>query len=198
MANGISMIRVLFLCEFGTRNGGENSLLAVLPSLLQEGIQPIVAAPAPSELADQLIQQEVETVSWNPRIVTGQQDSIIQRREMIKQLVDTTQPDLVHANSLSMSRLAGPVTSCLGIASVGHLRDMMNISAQAIRDLNLHSRLLAVSKATRDWYVARGVDNQRVQVLYNGVALDQFFPNDTEGSLYKQLGLDKRVPILGG
>jgi len=198
VADGISMIRVLFLCEFGTRNGGENSLLAVLPWLLQEGIQPVVATPAPSELADQLVQQEMKTVSWNPRIVTGQQDSISRRREMIKQLIDTTRPDLVHANSLSMSRLAGPVTSCLGIASVGHLRDMMNISGQAIRDLNLHNRLLAVSKATRDWYVARGVDNQRVQVLYNGVALDQFFPNDTEGSLHQQLGLDKSVPILGG
>ena len=192
------MIRVLFLCEFGTRNGGENSLLAVLPSLQQEGIQPVVAAPAPSELAEQLVRQQVETVSWNPRVVTGQQDSIIGRREMIGQLIDTVQPDLVHANSLSMSRLAGPVTSRLGIPSVGHLRDMMNISTQAIRDLNQHGRLLAVSQATCDWYVARGVDSQRVQVLYNGVALDQFFPADNQGTLRRDLGLAEDVPILGG
>ncbi len=192
------MIRILFLCEFGTRNGGENSLIAVLPSLPAEGIQPVVATPAPSELAKQLVRQQVETVSWNPRVASGQQDSIIQRREMVGQLIDTVQPDLVHANSLSMSRLAGPVTSRLGIPSVGHLRDMMNISGQAIRDLNQHARLLAVSQATCDWYVARGVDSQRIQVLYNGVALDQFVPGDNDGTLRRELALAEDVPILGG
>ena len=61
MANGVSMIRVLFFCEFGIRNGGENSLLAVLPHLMQMGVEPIVAAPSPSEVAQQLQISNIST-----------------------------------------------------------------------------------------------------------------------------------------
>ena len=192
------MIRVLVFCEFGTLNGGEHSLLAVLPRLLKNGIQPVVAVPSHSELDQQLLALGVETLPWNPQALGQQQNSVAQRREIIQQLVDRVEPDLVHANSLSMTRLSGPVARRLGIASLGHLRDMMNISQQGVEDLNCHRRLLAVSRATRDWYLERGVDGHRLHVLYNGVDLEQFCPGKAQGNLHRELELPAELPILGG
>ena len=192
------MIRVLFFCEFGIRNGGENSLLAVLPRLAKLGFEPVVAAPSPSEMAQQLQTLGVKTVAWDPQSAKDHRDPVAQRRKLIRQLVESVDPRLVHANSLSMARLCGPVASQMGVASLAHLRDMMNLSRQAIDDLNCHQRLLAVSEATRDWYQQRGVDSQRLQVLYNGVDLEQFSPQPADGTLQQELGLPADTPILGG
>ena len=192
------MIRLLVLCEFGSCNGGENSLLTVLPGLAAHGFYPVVACPGPSELMDQLIDQGVETVSWDPRHFPRQGDSIHYRREMIGQLIRQVQPGLLHSNSLAMSRLAGPVASHLGLPSLGYLRDMMNLSQQAIQDLNCQGCLIAVSHATREWYVARGVDPRRIHVIYNGVDAERFFPAIALPSLQEELGLSSDTLILGG
>ena len=192
------MIRVLFFCEFGIRNGGENSLLAVLPRLANLGIEPVVAAPSPSELAQQLEALRIKTVAWDPQSAKDCQDPVAQRRKLVRQLIESIDPSLVHANSLSMARLCGPVASQMGVVSLGHLRDIMNLSRQAIADVNCHQRLLAVSEATRDWYQQRGVDSQRLHVLYNGVDLEQFSPQPTDGTLAQELGLPVDTQILGG
>ena len=192
------MIRVLFFCEFGIRNGGENSLLAVLPHLVQMGVEPVVAAPSPSAVAQQLQTLGIQTIAWDPQVVKGHLDSVAERRKLIQQLIETVNPRLVHANSLSMGRLSGPVVSQMGVVSVGHLRDMMNLSRQAVADLNCHHRLLAVSDATREWYCERGVDNQRLQVVYNGIDLEEFAPRTAGSTLHQELGLPAATPILGG
>ena len=54
-------------------------------------------------------------------------------------------PALLHANSLAMGRLSGPVAAELALPSLSHLRDIVTLSRQAIADLNCHTRLLAVS-----------------------------------------------------
>jgi glycosyltransferase involved in cell wall biosynthesis len=58
--------------------------------------------------------------------------------------------------------------------AVGHVRDMMRLSAAAVRDVNEIPRLLAVSEATRDFHVGQGVDAGRLRVLYNGVDPREF------------------------
>ena len=63
------------------------------------------------------------------------------------------------------------------------------MSRQAIADLNCHSRLLAVSEATRQFHVAQGLAGEKTFVLYNGIDLEQFRPRPPTGYLHRQLGL---------
>jgi glycosyltransferase involved in cell wall biosynthesis len=95
-----------------------------------------------------------------------------------------------------MARLAGPVAEELGIAAVGHLRDILRLNRAAIRDLNRNRLLLAVSEATRDWHVTQGLDADRVRVLYNGVDLDEFRPRPATGWLHQELGFDFTAPLV--
>lgn len=187
-------MRVLLLFEFPTLNGGENSLLSVVPTLSADGIALTAAAPAPSPLAAALEAAGIGLLPWEVRGTGG---SLAARRERLQSLLRKLEPDLVHANSLSMARLAGPVCRQNQIASLGHLRDMLRPSRQALADLSSNSRLLAVSQATRDWYVRLGLPAHQVHVVYNGVDLERFCRRPAEGYLQRELSLPSSVRLIG-
>jgi glycosyltransferase involved in cell wall biosynthesis len=98
-------------------------------------------------------------------------------------------PQLLHANSLSTARIAGPVAAARGLAGIGHLRDIVKLSPQAIADLNANCRLIAVSRSTRDFHVAQGIDAPRCATIYNGVDLSQFRPQPSTGLMHRELRL---------
>ncbi|NLF70189.1 MAG: glycosyltransferase family 4 protein [Candidatus Anammoximicrobium sp.] len=188
---------VLVLCEYGSLNGGERSLLAVASGLRAEGYDLQVAGPAPGPLAAALALQRLPVLPLDLHDAQGRRLAIGLCRERIRAVISAVKPDLVHANSLSMSRLSGPVTAALDVPSVGHLRDIVKITATAMTDLDRHARLLAVSAATREWYVAGGLSGDKIRVLYNGVDLERFCPRSPTGLLHRELGLPAESSLIG-
>ena len=172
-------------------------MLATLAGVREAGFQPLVAAPPSGPLADALRSAGVEIVAFDVRDPSGTRAPLERLRNNLADLIQRCRPDLVHANSLAMGRLSGPVTAALRGPSVAHLRDIVGLSARAIADLNCHGRLLAVSQAVRDFHVAAGLDGERVHVLYNGVDLRRFCPRAASGYLHRELGLPPRVPLVG-
>ena len=71
------------------------------------------------------------------------------------------------------------------------------LSGQAVADLNANRRLLAVSRATRDFHIARGVEAGKTHVLYNGVDLMRFKPLEPTGWLHRELGLPADAMLIG-
>jgi len=168
--------RVLIVAEYGVMNGGERSLLSVLPHLQERGWEFVAVVPVESEFEKALREIGVATREFKKEDSAAQRFSQKQLREQLREIFLAVQPTIVHANSLAASRLCGPLTRELGIRSVGYLRDIVKLSRQAIKDINRIDRLVAVSQATLDWHVAQGLDPLRVQVIYNGVDLDVFSP----------------------
>jgi len=111
-------------------------------------------------------------------------------------LIDEHQPDLVHANSLSMARLLGSCRDSDPIPKTGHLRDILKLSRKTIADLNRCDRLIAVSQATADFHIAQGLDAELITVLRNGVDLKRFQPREP-GSLRAELGLSPAARLIG-
>ena len=160
--------RVAILCEFGSVNGGEHSLLALIPAIRDRGWDPVVVAPAVGELAEVLAARKIEHVDFS---VNDNRDNAVERLE---ELLGKCGAGLLHANSLSMSRLSGRLARRTGRPTTGHLRDILNLSTAALEDINTNRRLLAVSHATRDHHVAAGLDPDRTRVVYNGIDPAQF------------------------
>jgi len=181
------MPQVLLLCEFATLNGGERSMLATLDGIREAGFSIVVAAPPAGPLAETLRQQGIEV---EPFCAAGM-------REELAALIARRRPALVHANSLSMGRLSGPVVAALGIPSMAHLRDILKLSRQAVADLNCHGRLAAVSRATRSFHVAQGLDAEKTRVLYNGVDLGEFCRRPCTGYLHRELALPPKARLVG-
>jgi glycosyltransferase involved in cell wall biosynthesis len=188
---------VLLLCEYATLNGGERSMLATLDGVSRAGFRPIIAAPAQGPLADAARAMEIEIVAFEAHGPEGPRRPLAELRETLAERIRSVHPSLVHANSLAMGRLSGPVVDALGVPSISHLRDILRLSRQAVVDLNRHTRLLAVSQATREFHLAQGLSAEKTRVLYNGVDLGQFRPRPASGFLHRELGMPEGVPLLG-
>jgi glycosyltransferase involved in cell wall biosynthesis len=182
-------LRVVWLLEYPTLNGGERSLLATLPALRNQGIEPLALAPATGPLALELARYGIEHVPFDTFDSAKQKRSRDVLRQTLSDRLASLRPALLHANSISMGRLSGPVARTSNLPSIAHLRDLVGLSQAAVADLNCHSRLLAVSHATREFHVQQGVDAARTLVCYNGVDLTRFRPHSPTGWLHRRLGI---------
>jgi glycosyltransferase involved in cell wall biosynthesis len=188
---------VLWLNEYPTLNGGERSFLSVLPILSAAGFEITAAAPASGELAAALAQQGVAVERFDCQGPDGTRRPLQELRNSLAGLLHKIRPALLHANSLAMGRLSGPVVAELQVPSIAHLRDIVRLKRQAITDLNLHRRLLAVSAATREFHVGQGLAPQRMQVLYNGIDLERLVPRTATGRLHQELGIPPECLLIG-
>jgi glycosyltransferase involved in cell wall biosynthesis len=189
-------MHVAIVCEYPTVLGGERSMLAVTPRLRAAGVRFHAIVPK-GKLADAWATAGVEVVPWTAgRDSTPAKSSSAAAEELRALLVDL-RPQVVHANSLAMGRLVGPLASGLGIASIAHLRDIVRQSRSAIEQLNQNARLLAVSDAVRRFHVAAGLAAEKVRVLHNGVDLTEFHPRPATGRLHRELGLRADMQLVG-
>ncbi len=190
--------RVLVVTEYGILNGGERSFLAIAGYLDKQGWDLTVAVPRHTEFESSLNDLGLVTVPFETADSQGKPLSQTLKRDRLKRLIREQQPSLVHCNSLSTSRLCGPLVHELGIPGLGHLRDIMKLSRQAIADINQLETIIAVSQVTRDWHIAQGIDARKIQVIYNGVDLEHFSPtmNSPEASIRNELGIPADCPLL--
>jgi len=190
------MPSVLVLCEFAAAGGGDHSLLATLPTLAEAGWKVCVAGPAGGTLAREA---QAHCASFIPLELRAEPAALSPElaRERLEAFLHANPSDLVHANSLSMSRLSGPVVAATERPSLGHVRDIVRISRQAMVDVNRHARLLAVSQATREYHVAQGMSEDRSWLLYNGVDLELFAPSPKRGWLHRELELPPEAVLVG-
>lgn len=191
------MPEILLLCEYSTLSGGERSMLATLGEVRRAGFSVAVIAPAEGPLAEELTRRDVELIPFSLTDAAGKRHPQGPLREALAQLLRQRRPALLHANSLAMGRLSGPVASELHLSSISHLRDIIRLSPQAIADVNRHSRLLAVSQATRAYHLAAGLTDAKLHVLHNGVDLQQFCPRAPTGYLHRELGLAPEAQLVG-
>lgn len=189
---------IALLFEYATLNGGERSMLACLDWWLAHKLSLEFRAIAPPDgrLAECLRARGVEVVPW---ITTGPDGIKLPRDELVDRLqriVLELDPDLLHANSLSMGRFTGAVAGRLPIPTTAHLRDIINVSQSALDDLNRNRLLMAVSHATRDAHVTRGLDATRVVVVHNGLDLTRFRPRPKSGWLHRELRLPSDARLI--
>lgn len=190
------MTRVAWLFEFAELNGAERSLLATLDGMRQKGYHPVAIGPSEGPLSLQLLEQGVEAVAFDVRDRQGQRRDRARLQQELASQLQSLQVDLVHANSLSMGRLSGPVVEELKLPSIAHLRDILRLSRQAVVELNQHTRLLAVSNAVRHYHVDQGIDETKTHVVYNGVDLQRFCPRPPTGYLHQELGIPTEAMLF--
>lgn len=193
----MSTMKVAILSEFASRHGGENSLLAVLPYLMRCGVRPIVVAPNTGDFAAAVRHIGIEMVDFRRNLSDGTPLSQSEARETLATVLRGISPHLVHANSLAMGRLAGPVVKQLNLPGLAHLRDIVRLNRQTVADLNENTCLLAVSHATRDWHVAQGISDEKCHVLYNGIDPTVFRLRQSTGFLHRELGLPNDAVLVG-
>lgn len=191
------MATICLLCEYPTLCGAERSMLSTLDGVRAAGFRMMAAAPPAGPLAEALVEKGIEHIPFSVFEPGGKRRTQAAIRGDLDHLLRRCRPDVLHANSLAMGRLSGPVAAEVGVRSIAHLRDIVRLSRQAINDLNRHRRLLAVSHAVRRYYLAAGLEDGKTRVVYNGVDLARFQPRPPTGYLHHELGLPSDARLIG-
>ncbi|MCP4783504.1 MAG: glycosyltransferase family 4 protein [Fuerstiella sp.] len=189
MSKPTSVQHVAVLFEFPTLNGGEHSMLSVLDALRAEGAFQFTAlAPGTGLLADELTKRQIPVREFSVRNEFGEKLPFDVIEQRLSGLLQELRPDILHANSLSMSRLTGQLAGATfpPLKRTGHLRDIIRLNKKTVSDLNRNDGLIAVSKATSDFHVAQGLDPLRCRVIHNGVDTERFQPRNS-ATLRKKL-----------
>lgn len=172
-------MNVLLVCEFSNLNGAERSLLSTVDQL-KDAVNYSAVVPKSGELTEEFLRRNIPvyTLDWKSGDSNRSIDDLRKDFSEILQIYrrHTKSDFLVHANSLSSSRMTGPVCCQEKIPSLGHIRDIIKLSRQTIADLNCHKYLACVSSATKEYHVNQGLDEKKAVVLYNGVDLSFFYP----------------------
>ena len=188
---------VVALLEYPTLNGGERSLLSSIRVLKETGLTFAAVAPKGGPLGEALLRHEIDHVPFSFHDEQGSRLPLKSIRHDLQRALESLNPSLLHANSLSASRIAGPVAKCLSLKSLGHLRDILRVSRQAIEDLNCNTRLLAVSRATLRYHRAAGLATDTSTVVYNGVDTSEFQPAKRTGFLHQEIGIPPACRLIG-
>lgn len=176
-------MNVLLVCEFGNLNGAERSLLSTIDQL-NGAVNYSAVVPTSGELTEEFRRRNIPvyTLDWKSGNSNRSIDDL--RNDFSEILQDyrhsIVSSFLVHANSLSSSRMTGPVCRQEQIPSLGHIRDIIKLSRQTTADLNSHKYLACVSSATKAYHVNQGLDEKKAVVLYNGVDLSFFSPSQNK------------------
>ncbi|GAB4162262.1 MAG: hypothetical protein Tsb009_39300 [Planctomycetaceae bacterium] len=186
--------RIALIFEYPTLNGGERSQLAALDELRANHPQIskwefTALAPKEGRLAEELARRSIPILPlslWDAGGKRVPRDRIL--NQMTKKL-SPLQPEIIHANSLSMGRLTGILSKDISGRRIVHLRDIIRLSKKAIEDLNGNNRLLAVSQATKSFHVGQGLDAGKTTVLYNGIDCETFQPRPEEKRLRHEFGI---------
>lgn len=164
-------------------------MLATLPFVQAAGFDVYVAAPPVGPLADTLDARGVPHLHWITHDANRRRLPLQALRAAVTQFISDAQPHLLHANSLSAARIAGPVAADCNVPGIGHLRDILKLSIQAIADLNANRKLIAVSHATCDFHISQGLAASRCVVIHNGIDLEKFAPTPPTGFVHRELRL---------
>ncbi|MBA2115206.1 glycosyltransferase family 4 protein [Bremerella alba] len=172
------MSLVVYLCEYGTIYGGENSMLSGLQAMQGCGYDVAVVCPGESPLAQQLAKLGVLHLPFTWTDHEGRRKPLEQLREQLATAVVAWKADIVHANSLSVSRILGPVLRPHGTRFVGHLRDIIKLNRRVVQDISSLDEIYCVSDATRSFHLNQGLTEENSLVLHNGIDLAEFAPPD--------------------
>lgn len=194
----VERITVAVLFEYPVLNGGERSMLAAIDTLAAQdpAIHFIALCPQKGELSDAIRQRAVRLVPFSVRNETGQRKTREDIQHELIAAIEHLKPDLLHANSLSMSRLSGSIAPKVNCPTTGHIRDIMKLSKAAIADVNRNSRLVAVSNATKQFHVLQGVNTEKIDVIYNGVVTAEFQPRASTGFLHDELQIPRTSKLI--
>lgn len=185
--------RLAVVFEFPTLSGGERSMLALLAEEPPSDWEVIVVAPGEGPLADEIRTLGLSHLPFDIR-GDGNKPPPDWAAELVAEVLEPLNADVVHANSLSMTRITGRLARTRSWTTSGHVRDMMKLAKTAVADINSNAALLCVSEATRQFLVAQGVDSDRTRVVYNGISPSR--AARPAGWLRAELAIDASTPLI--
>ena len=211
-------LKVLLLTACTGRGGAGNSLYYICKYLDRDRIEPLVVMPTDGLIGEKLRALDVPTIlaprlrerfyelrfsratplttglstlrnAWDSLVFTFQLAGIVRREDV----------DLIYCNHM-MVKIIGILAGLLArVPVVLHTRTIYGNRAEqylylSFARLSHVKRIIAVSRVSAENFAPI---SEKVEVVRNGVPLDEISAGPEEGTLRKELGLDDSARIVG-
>ncbi len=198
--------RVLYVNHVGEVAGAEMSLLTLLRHLQSDEFEATVAAPRQGRLHALLdgINITAEHIpplrlhrTRNPLRMARQAAAVLTRRIQLGSIIQRTQPDLLHANSLTAAIAA--TTWSYGMPPVVlHIRDL-NFPRRAMQWTSSGAAgIIAISECVKQAIVEAAPEAaDKTEIIYNGIDREEFRPDRTRAEVRQMLGLGEDALLVG-
>lgn len=209
----VTPMKILFYNHTGQVSGAERLLLMTLARLDRSSFEPVVLCPGQGPLRTMVadLGVPVETVETLDARFTSRGGQLARYLKSffrvigeVRRRVVSTNPDLVHANSIRAGLVATAATLGLKSRVVWHLHDLLprhplSSVIRAFAFLSSRTQMIAVSEAVADNFIGAFFPlKKRVKTILNGTDLGKFQPNQTaRQEIRKELQLDEAEPVIG-
>ena len=200
---------ILYTSSFSSmQGGGQRSTYLLIKHLDKDKFYPFLVVPKRGELSKEVEKLGVETfIVGFKRIKSFNIIGIIKDMLKIMRIIKDNKIDIIHTESPRQTVYCGIAAKILKVPLVMHLR-VSESSLFLDRILYfLSDYMIAVSLAVKERF--KRIDNKnKIEVIYNGVDLDEFVPADSKninsdilkigyfGRIEERKGLDVLIEAL--
>lgn len=175
--------KILYLNHVSYIGGAEIALLDLLRYMDKNTCTPVAFVPE-GELTNRIHQLNIRCVRI-PVLDGLNRYTLPHFIKALPQLalrISKENPDLLHANTNFMSQYSGVLSKLTGIPAVGHIQDIEPLGRMGRWTVRQNTKLIALSKAVKDYLLEEQVPEQQIVRVYHGVDLHQYQPVSTPSS----------------
>lgn len=179
--------------------GGQRSLLLLLERLDRKKFKPFLACPSVGDLVGKAEKQGVETqIIKMGRIKSPNVISTAATVLKFKRLIERKNIDLIHTDSPRQAFYAGRAARLTGTPLIWHVR-VSTPEKKSFEKLlfNRAQMVIAVSKAASQRFQGFESAQEKVVVIYNGVDLAEFTPQQPDIQLREEFEIEKDWILVG-
>ena len=192
----MSRIRVLHLIGSKGLYGAERVLLNLLPALRQSGIDVTLGCMSPLNSKGADIGKELENINVPVVFMNEKRKFSGKSLLTIYRTIKKTNTNILHVHGYKATILGGFIARILGIPQVstyhGEARQVPELSTYVKIEtyfLRRAARIVAVSKKIKEELISRGISDDKISVIHNGIK----DPLETQDG---QRNYGKKKPIL--
>lgn len=179
--------------------GGQRSLLLLLERLDRKKFRPLLVCPSTGDLVEKAEKQGIETeIIKMGRIKSPNVFSTASTVFQLRSLVKNKKIDLIHADSPRQAFYTGRAAKSTGTPLIWHVR-VSNPEKKTFEKYLFHRahKVIAVSKAASQRFQGFESAQEKVVVIYNGVDLTEFSPQQPDSRLREEFEIEKDWILVG-
>jgi len=196
--NNIKKKNILFFSSKGEfTGGGQKSIFYLLERLNKEKYQPFLITQTDGKLVEMVRECGIETeIVSLPSLRPWNFISMCRIMKRLKEILKLKKIHLIHTESSRSALYFGFIKKFLKIPLILHAR--VSIKEPYLYEkliYNLSSKIIAVSNSAKCRY-ANFVNNEnKVQVIYNAVNLEEFNPEKIVSNFKEEIGITNEILV---
>ena len=194
-------IKIAFLNDSSRIGGAERSLALLIRNLNHKLFETLVICPKEGPFIEELERQNINVIPMDINHFSRKHRPFNYIISLFKLLyiIRRLKVDIIHCNSIRAAHWGVPIGKILSKKTFCHIRssDYTKFSSFIVRSISKDSEFIAISKFVKKSLRDRGVLDNKITIIYNGVDDDLYSPYISLEIFEREFPIYKKVLKIG-